>query len=39
MFNVYLKNISRVCLGLFGFIFFDEYFVINPGLELKGTHN
>lgn len=34
MFNIHLKNISRVCLGLFGFVFFDaEYFVSDPGLE------
>lgn len=34
MFKVHLKNVSRVCLGLLGFIFFDdEYFVTNPGLE------
>lgn len=33
VFNIHLKNVSRVCLGLFGFIFFDvECFVISPGL-------
>lgn len=38
MFNVHLKKVSRVCLGLFGFIFFVvEDFVIDPDLELKNN--
>lgn len=39
IFSVHLKNVSRVCLGLFDFIFFDaECFVIGPDLEWKKKH-